>query len=148
MFRLVPLGRLLGVVVLSSLFVVLLDATQAQTDRGKKYALLVGVRSYRHSDLENLKDTENDVVELADALKGFTEVVVLTTSAGQKKAEVAPTAKNIRTQLRRLLEKHQWSGITPTKSYGACPECGGSEAPFAEGHQPGCAIAAVLRASS
>jgi hypothetical protein len=51
-------------------------------------------------------------------------------------------------ELRRLLEKHQWSGVTPTKSYGACPECGGSEAPFATGHQPGCAIAAVLGASS
>jgi hypothetical protein len=51
-------------------------------------------------------------------------------------------------ELRRLLEKHQWSGLTPTKSYGACPECGGSEAPFASGHHPGCAIAAVLAASS
>jgi hypothetical protein len=51
-------------------------------------------------------------------------------------------------ELRRLLEKHQWSGVTPTKSYGACPECGGSGAPFASGHQPGCAIAAVLGASS
>jgi len=50
-------------------------------------------------------------------------------------------------ELRRLLEKHQWSGLTPTKSYGACPECGGSEAPFANGHNPGCAIAAVLAAS-
>ncbi|HYB30844.1 MAG TPA: hypothetical protein VEF89_29890 [Solirubrobacteraceae bacterium] len=51
-------------------------------------------------------------------------------------------------ELRRLLEKHQWSGLTPTKSYGACPECGGSRAPFAAGHRPGCAIAAVLGASS
>jgi hypothetical protein len=51
-------------------------------------------------------------------------------------------------EFRRLLEKHQWSGLTPTKSYGACPECGGSEAPFADGHCPGCAIAAVLTASS
>jgi hypothetical protein len=51
-------------------------------------------------------------------------------------------------ELRRLLEKHQWSGITPAKSFGACPECGGSEAGFAEGHRPGCAIAAILTASS
>ncbi len=51
-------------------------------------------------------------------------------------------------ELRRLLEKHQWGGLSPTKSYGACPECGGSAAPFAEGHHPGCAIAAVLKASS
>jgi hypothetical protein len=47
-------------------------------------------------------------------------------------------------ELRRLLEKHQWSGVTPYKSYGACPECGGSEAPFAQGHRAGCAIAAAL----
>ena len=50
-------------------------------------------------------------------------------------------------ELRRLLEKHQWSGITPSKSYGACPECGGSKAPGAEGHRAGCAVAAILTAS-
>jgi hypothetical protein len=47
-------------------------------------------------------------------------------------------------ELRRLLEKHQWINVTPVHSYGACPECGGSEAPFANGHQEGCAIAAAL----
>jgi hypothetical protein len=52
----------------------------------------------------------------------------------------------LNTELRRLLEKHQWSGITPTKSYGACPECGGSSAPFADGHRAWCPIYAVLRA--
>jgi hypothetical protein len=56
--------------------------------------------------------------------------------------------RSLNSELRRLLEKHQWSGLTPTKSFGACPECGGSEAPFAAGHQPGCAIAAILEASS
>ena len=49
-------------------------------------------------------------------------------------------------ELRRLLEKHQWAGLTPFKSYGACPECSGSQAPFAAGHRPGCALAAVLDA--
>jgi hypothetical protein len=42
-------------------------------------------------------------------------------------------AQQLRTQnaeLRRLLEKHQWSGLTPMKSYGACPECSGSKAPW------------------
>ncbi len=48
-------------------------------------------------------------------------------------------------ELRRLLEKHQWSGLTPSRSYGACPECGGSSNPEADGHRPGCAIANVLR---
>lgn len=47
-------------------------------------------------------------------------------------------------EMRRLLEKHQWSGLTPTKSYGACPECGGSNSPFADGHRVNCAIAAIL----
>jgi hypothetical protein len=75
-----------------------------QADKGKKYALLVGVRTYRHSDLEDLKYTENDVEELAKALKGFAEVVVLTSTRGEKKPEAAPTATNIRKQLRRLLE--------------------------------------------
>jgi formylglycine-generating enzyme required for sulfatase activity len=106
MFR-VPAGRLLPFALLSSLAVafLLLDATQAQTGKGKKYGLLVGVKEYRHSDLRPLDYTENDVVELAEALRGFTEVVVLTTSAGEKKPEAAPTAKNIRAQLKRLLEK-------------------------------------------
>ena len=47
-------------------------------------------------------------------------------------------------ELRRLLEKHQWVNVTPVHSYGACPECGGSEAPFAPGHHAGCAIASAL----
>lgn len=47
-------------------------------------------------------------------------------------------------ELRRLLEKHQWVNVTPVHSYGACLECGGSEAPYAQGHRAGCAIAAAL----
>jgi hypothetical protein len=44
---------------------------------------------------------------------------------------------------RRLLQKHQWSGLTPLRSGGVCPECCAS-ARSAEGHRPGCAIAAAL----
>jgi hypothetical protein len=47
-------------------------------------------------------------------------------------------------ELRRLLLKHQWSGLTPVKSIGACPECAGSQPPNGRGHRPGCALAAVL----
>lgn len=54
----------------------------------------------------------------------------------------------LNSEFRRLLEKHQWSGLTPTKSYGACPECGGSSAPESGGHRSSCAISAVLKASS
>jgi hypothetical protein len=58
------------------------------------------------------------------------------------------TTRQLRTQnteLRRLVEKHQWGGLTPIKSYGACPECCGSAAAWG-GHRPGCAIAAALAA--
>jgi hypothetical protein len=44
---------------------------------------------------------------------------------------------------RLLLEKHQWSGLTPSRSGGVCPECCASRR-SAQGHRPGCAIAAAL----
>jgi hypothetical protein len=50
-------------------------------------------------------------------------------------------------ELRRLLLKHQWGGLTPIKSNGACPECAGSRPPDGRGHRPGCAVAAVLAES-
>jgi len=49
-------------------------------------------------------------------------------------------------ELRRLLSKHQWSGLTPIKSTGACPECSGSKPPDSRGHRPGCVLAAALAA--
>jgi hypothetical protein len=50
-------------------------------------------------------------------------------------------------ELRRLLAKNQWGGLTPAKSNGACPECAGSQPPLGGGHRPGCAVAAVLAQS-
>jgi len=50
-------------------------------------------------------------------------------------------------ELRRLLVKNQWGGLTPLKSNGACPECAGSQPPLGSGHRPGCAVAAVLAPS-
>jgi hypothetical protein len=47
-------------------------------------------------------------------------------------------------EMRRLLAEHQWSGLTPAKSGGVCPECCG---PRRNGHRPGCAIDAVLKAA-
>jgi hypothetical protein len=44
-------------------------------------------------------------------------------------------------EMRRLLGEHQWSGLTPLKSHGVCPECCGSSR---HGHRPGCAINAML----
>jgi hypothetical protein len=46
-------------------------------------------------------------------------------------------------ELRRLLEKHQWSGLTPVNSFGVCPECCASGRSV-EGHRPGCAIGRAL----
>ncbi|MDQ6846625.1 MAG: hypothetical protein M3019_03455 [Candidatus Dormibacteraeota bacterium] len=47
-------------------------------------------------------------------------------------------------ELHRLLAKHQWSGLTPIKSTGACPECAAARPPEGTGHRPGCALAAAL----
>ena len=72
-----------------------------QAARGKRYALLVGVREYDSSALRGLEFTENDVVELAKELRkpsaGFTEVRVMTNSRSGKDR---PTAANIRRTIR------------------------------------------------
>ena len=47
-------------------------------------------------------------------------------------------------ELRRLLQKHQFAGLTPIKSNGVCPECSGAAPPTGRGHRPGCAIAKAL----
>jgi hypothetical protein len=47
-------------------------------------------------------------------------------------------------ELRQLLAKHQWAGLTPVGSSGACPECAGSAPPDGRGHRADCAIAAAL----
>ena len=47
-------------------------------------------------------------------------------------------------ELRRLLAKHQWSGLTPSGSTGVCPECMGAEPPHGAGHRSGCSLAAAL----
>jgi hypothetical protein len=57
-------------------------------------------------------------------------------------AEESLRAENA--ELRRLLDKHQWAGLTPYKSSGCCPECAGSAPPLGKGHRPGCALTAAL----
>jgi formylglycine-generating enzyme required for sulfatase activity len=90
------------------LFVLSLTAREDKP-KGKKYAFLVGVKSYDHAKLADLKYTENDIAELAEVLSaksaGFTSVRVLTTTRGKKKAADKPTAKNIRAGLKALLDK-------------------------------------------
>ena len=50
-------------------------------------------------------------------------------------------------ELRRLLTKHQYSGLAPIGSAGACPECAGVAPPEGSGHRPGCALAHALTAA-
>jgi hypothetical protein len=40
-------------------------------------------------------------------------------------------------EMRRLLEEHQWSGLTPINSSGVCPVCCGSSR---HGHRSDCAL--------
>ena len=47
-------------------------------------------------------------------------------------------------ELRRLLARHQFAGLTPFGSSGGCPECSGAVPPLGTGHHPGCAIAVAL----
>jgi formylglycine-generating enzyme required for sulfatase activity len=110
MSRRVPLGRCLAILVPASFVacLVLLDASHAHTEKGKKYALLVGVRKYDSDKFEDLRFTENDVEELARVLgerAGFTSIRVLTTSRGGRRKGDAPTAANVRAALAALLAK-------------------------------------------
>src|SRR5262249_54090625 len=47
----------------------LVPGAPADEGRGRKYALLVGVKSYEHSKLPDLRYTENDVEDLARLLR-------------------------------------------------------------------------------
>src|SRR3954447_21960199 len=88
----------------SLLTVLALACGPACAEEGKKYALLVGVKSYDHYKLAPLKYTENDVTELAQLLRpaGF-EVALLTDSEGKKDKGRKPTAENIRAGIKKLL---------------------------------------------
>jgi formylglycine-generating enzyme required for sulfatase activity len=103
MSRLLRGGLLAGTVAVLALFV--LRPGHAQTAKGKKYALLVGVDYYAHSGFKPLDGAENDVVELEKVLKkqGFL-TRLLTTARGRNKGAEAPTAANLRRELDALLD--------------------------------------------
>jgi uncharacterized caspase-like protein len=73
-----------------------------------RYALLVGVRQYGKDELRTLNYTENDIKELSQVLlrSGYRRenVVVMTQSTGAYDTDLLPTAANIRTQLKLLLQ--------------------------------------------
>src|SRR5262245_39915842 len=77
-----------------------------QKNLGKKYALLVGVNTYKSSKLQNLKHAENDVDQLEKALvpAGF-QARTLTTGRGKKDRKDEPTAENVRKALDELVKK-------------------------------------------
>ena len=97
--------------------------------KGRQYALLVGVRNYKRDELRRLEYTENDVTELAQVLRdaGYKRVVLMTQAeaVAQGDNDLEPTGKNIRRQLRSLLEDRQAEdgvliafsghGVQPTK---------------------------------
>ena len=97
--------------------------------KGRQYALLVGVRNYKKDELRRLDYTENDVTELAQLLRdaGYKRVVLMTQAeaVAQGDNDLVPTGKNIRRQLRSLLEDRQAEdgvliafsghGVQPTK---------------------------------
>jgi hypothetical protein len=74
---------------------------------GDRYALLVGVKTYIPTELKSLKYTENDVTDLAAALKagGYRpdNVRLLTKAAADTDPSALPLAQNIRSELARLV---------------------------------------------
>src|SRR5262249_29531316 len=91
--------------LLASVALALLQGGAAQAADGKKYAVLVGVSKYDGKALTELKYPENDVEQLAAALKGFESVRVLTVSRGKKNKDDAPTKANVEKALGALLAK-------------------------------------------
>jgi TPR repeat protein len=78
-------------------------------EKGKKYAVIVGVNAYDHAALSPLEYAENDAEELGRLLResraGFAKIRVLTTARGKKNSEDAPTGKNIRAALAELYQR-------------------------------------------
>jgi hypothetical protein len=72
-----------------------------------KLALVVGVRDYDSGKLEPLRYTENDAEDLAGVLaeQGGFAVRLLTSSRGKKEAADAPTAANLRGEIKVLLAR-------------------------------------------
>jgi formylglycine-generating enzyme required for sulfatase activity len=71
--------------------------------RGKKYALLIGVRKYDPKTLRPLPYSENDINDLAAVLErtGYShdDITILTESVGAGDFQLLPLGKNIRARL-------------------------------------------------
>jgi tetratricopeptide (TPR) repeat protein len=90
-------------------FVTLSPASRAQgPQRGEKYALLVGVKTYDANELRGLRYAEADIVDLAGVLRrgGYKadNVVVMTGATGAENLRFLPTADRIRKELKLLTQ--------------------------------------------
>src|SRR5258706_8611828 len=95
------LRAILGVSILA----VLTGSVFGQTERGKKYALVVGVNEYQHPNLPNLRFAVNDARELHAILKKARyDVVLLSDEAGKADAKFVPTKQNIKEQFDKMMD--------------------------------------------
>jgi TPR repeat protein len=93
--------RLLGLAVGVAIF-----APSVSAAEGKRYAVLVGVQKYDHSEFKSPEYSEADVSELGGFLKtaGY-EVALLTDTTGNKDKSLEPTKTNIEKSLKAVLDK-------------------------------------------
>lgn len=73
---------------------------------GKRYAVLVGVEDYEHSQLQRLQFSVDDVTDLAAVLKqsGYA-VTLLTDDTGKKLKSLEPTRVNIEKKIQTVLDQ-------------------------------------------
>ncbi len=88
---------------------VLIPGPLLAAEKGRKFALLIGVSKYDPAQLHDLPHAEKDVSDFADVLVkkcGFRNdhVHLMTSSQGAKKFRYSPTAKNIRRMLSNLVQ--------------------------------------------
>lgn len=78
---------------------------------GELYAFLVGVRQYDRDELTSLRFSENDIGDLAEALRtsGYPDenIVLMTQKVGAYQAHMAPFAENFRRQFGVMLGRLQ-----------------------------------------
>ena len=84
------------------------EEKKADPPKGGKFALLVGVKQYDPTELNNLRYAEDDVTELAKVLSdsGYQSdnVMLMTQTQGKDKIRSIPLAVNIRKELDLILE--------------------------------------------
>src|SRR5438128_2658580 len=112
--------RLLGVLALAALLPLLAQEPKFAV-KGKKCALLVGVKQYKKGELTNLKYTENDVTDLAKLLEdaGYKVVLMTQTNAAASDLDLMPTGENIRRELMTLLKREDDTVLLAFSGHGA-----------------------------